>query len=313
MTAALELRNLCKDFSIRTGGRIIPQYANISAVKNVNLIIPQNKIVALVGESGSGKTTTGMLALRLLDATSGQILLNGTDISALDHKALKPFRRTMQVVFQDSYSALNPMMTLAQIVAEPLHIHDLGSSSEQKQEALDWLERVGLHRSYGQRYPHELSGGQRQRVAIARALILKPSVLVADEPTSALDVSVKAQIINLLLDLQREMGLAILFISHDLSVVRSLADKVVVMFNGGVVEQAPTEAIFSDARHPYTRSLLDAIPVRNPRDRRIRKFLSREDIAATIPRLKNKNLEQSEIPQLVNIGKDHLVEAIITA
>lgn len=313
MTAALELRNLCKDFSIRTGGRIIPQYANISAVKNVNLIIPQNKIVALVGESGSGKTTTGMLALRLLDATSGQILLNGTDISALDQKALKPFRRTMQVVFQDSYSALNPMMTLAQIVAEPLHIHDLGSSSEQKQEALDWLERVGLHRSYGQRYPHELSGGQRQRVAIARALILKPSVLVADEPTSALDVSVKAQIINLLLDLQREMGLAILFISHDLSVVRSLADKVVVMFNGGVVEQAPTEAIFSDARHPYTRSLLDAIPVRNPRDRRIRKFLSREDIAATIPRLKNKNLEQSEIPQLVNIGKDHLVEAIITA
>lgn len=313
MTAALELRNLCKDFSIRTGGRIIPQYANISAVKNVNLIIPQNKIVALVGESGSGKTTTGMLALRLLDATSGQILLNGTDISALDQKALKPFRRTMQVVFQDSYSALNPMMTLAQIVAEPLHIHDLGSSSEQKQEALDWLERVGLHRSYGQRYPHELSGGQRQRVAIARALILKPSVLVADEPTSALDVSVKAQIINLLLDLQRDMGLAILFISHDLSVVRSLADKVVVMFNGGVVEQAPTEAIFSDARHPYTRSLLDAIPVRNPRDRRIRKFLSREDIAATIPRLKNKNLEQSEIPQLVNIGKDHLVEAIITA
>ena len=298
MTAALELRNLCKDFSIRTGGRIIPQYANISAVKNVNLIIPQNKIVALVGESGSGKTTTGMLALRLLDATSGQILLNGTDISALDQKALKPFRRTMQVVFQDSYSALNPMMTLAQIVAEPLHIHDLGSSSEQKQEALDWLERVGLHRSYGQRYPHELSGGQRQRVAIARALILKPSVLVADEPTSALDVSVKAQIINLLLDLQRDMGLAILFISHDLSVVRSLADKVVVMFNGGVVEQAPTEAIFSDARHPYTRSLLDAIPVRNPRDRRIRKFLSREDIAATIPRLKNKNLEQSEIPQL---------------
>ena len=313
MTAALELRNLCKVFSIRTGGRIIPQYANISAVKNVNLIIPQNKIVALVGESGSGKTTTGMLALRLLDATSGQILLNGTDISALDQKALKPFRRTMQVVFQDSYSALNPMMTLAQIVAEPLHIHDLGSSSEQKQEALDWLERVGLHRSYGQRYPHELSGGQRQRVAIARALILKPSVLVADEPTSALDVSVKAQIINLLLDLQRDMGLAILFISHDLSVVRSLADKVVVMFNGGVVEQAPTEAIFSDARHPYTRSLLDAIPVRNPRDRRIRKFLSREDIAATIPRLKNKNLEQSEIPQLVNIGKDHLVEAIITA
>ena len=311
MTAALELRNLCKNFVIRTGGRIIPQYANISAVKNVNLIVPQNKIVALVGESSSGKTTTGLLALRLLDATSGQILLHGTDISAHDHKALKPIRRTMQVVFQDSYSALNPMMTLAQIVAEPLYIHGIGSADEQRQSALDWLERVGLHRSYGQRYPHELSGGQRQRVAIARALILKPSVLVADEPTSALDVSVKAQIINLLLDLQRDMGLAILFISHDLSVVRSLADSVVVMFNGRVVEQAPTEAIFSDARHPYTRSLLDAIPVRNPRDRRIRKFLSREDIAAAIPRLSQKTSVHSEIPQLVNIGKDHLVEAFV--
>ena len=313
MTAALELRNLCKDFSIRTGGRIIPKYANVAAVKNVNLVIPQNQIVALVGESGSGKTTTGMLALRLLDATSGAIILNGTDISKLDHKELKPFRRTMQVIFQDSYSALNPMMTLAQIVAEPLHIHSIGSADEQKQSALDWLERVGLHRSYGQRYPHELSGGQRQRVAIARALILKPSVLVADEPTSALDVSVKAQIINLLLDLQRDMGLAILFISHDLSVVRSLADSVVVMFNGRVAEQAPTETIFSDARHPYTRALLDAIPVRNPRDRRTRKFLTREEIATSISRLSDKNSEASDIPQLVNIGKDHLVEAIVTA
>ena len=313
MTAALELRNLCKDFSIRAGGRIIPQYTNFSAVKNVSLIVPRNKIVALVGESGSGKTTTGMLALRLLNATSGQIILNGTDISALDHKALKPIRRTMQVVFQDSYSALNPMMTLAQIVSEPLAIHAIGSADEQGQSALNWLERVGLHRSYGQRYPHELSGGQRQRVAIARALILKPSVLVADEPTSALDVSVKAQIINLLLDLQRDMGLAILFISHDLSVVRSLADSVVVMFNGRVVEQAPTEVIFSDARHPYTSSLLDAIPVRNPRERRMRKFLSREEIAAAIPRFSQRASSYSEIPQLVNIGKDHLVEAVVAA
>ena len=317
MTPALELRSLSKDFAIRTGGTLVPKYETISAVKNVDLVLPANKIVAVVGESGSGKTTTGMLALRLMEPTSGQILLNGTDVTRLDHRALKPFRRTMQVVFQDSYSALNPMMTLAQIVAEPLFIHAIGSASEQRASALDWLERVGLHRNFGQRYPHELSGGQRQRVAIARALILKPTVLIADEPTSALDVSVKAQIINLLLDLQRDMGLAIMFISHDLSVVRSLADSVTVMFNGRVVEQAETETIFQNALHPYTRSLLDAIPVRHPRQRRPRTFLSREDIASAIPRFAQGDLssrvEVSALPQLVHLNAAHRVEAIVSA
>jgi oligopeptide/dipeptide ABC transporter ATP-binding protein len=314
---ALELRKLSKDFTIRTGGTFLPRHETIAAVKAVDLVLPQNKIVAVVGESGSGKTTTGMLALRLIEPTSGQILLNGTDITRLPPLALKPFRRVMQVVFQDSYSALNPMMTLAQIVAEPLHIHGVGSASEQRVEALEWLQRVGLHRSFGQRYPHELSGGQRQRVAIARALILKPKVLIADEPTSALDVSIKAQIINLLLDLQRDMGLAILFISHDLSVVRSLADSVTVMFNGRVVEQAETETIFANAQHPYTRTLLDAIPARNPRDRRVRKFVSREELAAAIPRLSLRDLHQSvdlsETPQLVRIGETHQLEAIVAS
>lgn len=317
MTPALELRQICKDYAIRVGGHFVPKYETLAAVKNVDLILPRNKIIAVVGESGSGKTTTGMMALRLIEPTSGQILLHGTDITKLDHKALKPFRRSMQVIFQDSYSALNPMMTLAQIVAEPLHIHGLGAASEQRTSALEWLERVGLQRSYGQRYPHELSGGQRQRVAIARALILNPTVLIADEPTSALDVSVKAQIINLLLDLQRDMGLAIMFISHDLSVVRSLADSVTVMFNGRVVEQAETETIFANARHPYTRSLLDAIPVRNPRQRRIRKFLSHENIAAAIPLISQSELstpiEASTTPQLVCITKLHRVEAIVSA
>jgi ABC-type oligopeptide transport system ATPase subunit len=317
MTPALELRQICKDYAIRVGGHIVPKYETVSAVKGVDLVLPQNKILAVVGESGSGKTTTGMLALRLIEPTSGQILLHGTDITQLNYKALKPFRRSMQVIFQDSYSALNPMMTLVQIVAEPLHIHDIGTASEQRVSALEWLERVGLQRNYGQRYPHELSGGQRQRVAIARALILKPTVLIADEPTSALDVSVKAQIINLLLDLQRDMGLAIMFISHDLSVVRSLADSVTVMFNGRVVEQAETETIFANARHPYTRSLLDAIPVRNPRQRRIRKFLSREDLAAAIPQISRDELsnsvEASNLPQLVSITKLHRVEAIVSA
>jgi ABC-type oligopeptide transport system ATPase subunit len=316
MSPALELRKISKDFAIRTGGTFVPKFETISAVQNVNLILPANKIVAVVGESGSGKTTTGMLALRLLEPTSGQILLHGTDVTKLDRAALKPFRRNMQVVFQDSYSALNPMMTLAQTVAEPLLIHGIGSANEQRASALEWLERVGLHRNYGQRYPHELSGGQRQRVAIARALILKPTVLIADEPTSALDVSVKAQIINLLLDLQRDMGLAIMFISHDLSVVRSLADSVTVMFNGRVVEQADTETIFANARHPYTRSLLDAIPVRNPRDRRARTFPSRDEIASAIPVVSQRDItitiEPSPHPQLVHLNQTHRVEAIVT-
>jgi ABC-type oligopeptide transport system ATPase subunit len=313
---ALELRKLCKTFAqpVRNGWRT--SHVDHYAVKDVSLTLPRNAILGLVGESGSGKTTTGMMAMRLVEPSSGQILVDGTDITTMDHAALKPIRRKMQVVFQDSYSALDPMMTLGQIVAEPLHIHGVGTASEQTDQALAWLQRVGLDRSYGNRYPHELSGGQRQRVAIARALILRPTVLVADEPTSALDVSVKAQIINLLLDLQAEMGLSILFISHDLSVVRSLTDKVAVMFNGRVVEHAPTEAIFTDARHPYTRSLLDAIPVLNPRLRRTRTFLSRAELAASSPRMTQADLTApvaaNPNPQLVSVAQDHLVEAIVT-
>ena len=309
--AALELRGLGKTFYLRHGASMFARTTAHHAVRNVNLTLPRNKILGLVGESGSGKTTTGMMAMRLVEPSAGQILVDGADITTLGHAALKPYRRKMQVVFQDSYSALDPMMTLAQIVAEPLHIHAVGSAADQTEQALALLERVGLHRSYGQRYPHELSGGQRQRVAIARALILKPGVLVADEPTSALDVSVKAQIINLLLDLQQEMGLSILFISHDLSVVRSLTDTVAVMFNGRIVEQAATEVIFTDARHPYTRSLLDAIPVLNPRLRRPRSFLSGAEIEAGTPRLHANGVAPSAVPALISVGPDHLVEAIL--
>ncbi len=314
MQTALELRNLSKTYHIRAGGGLFPAVNTLHAVRGVSLILPRNKILGLVGESGSGKSTTGLMALRLLEPTGGQILVGGADITGLDHKALKPFRRKMQVVFQDSYSALDPMMTLAQIVAEPLHIHGLGSAREQTDQALDWLVRVGLDRSYGSRYPHELSGGQRQRVAIARALILRPDVLVADEPTSALDVSVKAQIINLLQDLQAEMGLSILFISHDLSVVRSLTDSVAVMLAGRIVEQAPTEAIFADPQHIYTRSLLDAIPALNPKDRQRRSFISPAQIEAGTPRYSAAALgiPPSDVPGLVQVSPDHLVEAVVT-
>lgn len=310
MTPALELRNLCKTYQLRQSGGLFARHSEHPAVRDVSLILPTNQILGLVGESGSGKTTTGMMAMRLVEPSSGQILVGGHDITALGHAALKPFRRQMQVVFQDSYSALDPMMTLAQIVAEPLHIHGLGTAAEQAEQALDMLVKTGLDRSYGSRYPHELSGGQRQRVAIARALILRPAVLVADEPTSALDVSVKAQIINLLLDLQAEMGLSILFISHDLSVVRSLTDKVAVMFQGRIVEEAATETIFTDARHPYTRSLLEAIPVLNPRERRARRFLSRAEIEAATPRLSGYGVSTGK-PELVQIAPDHRLEAIL--
>ncbi len=316
MTAALELRGMNKSFKLKTRGGFFPAYAEHKAVRDVNLTLPRNSILGLVGESGSGKTTTGMMAMRLVQPTSGQIFVDGADITQLGHAELKPYRRKMQVVFQDSYSALDPMMTLTRIVAEPLHIHGIGSTSGQTKAALAMLERVGLDRSYGSRYPHELSGGQRQRVAIARALILEPNVLVADEPTSALDVSVKAQIINLLLDLQNERGLSILFISHDLSVVRALTDRVAVMCDGRIVEHAATESIFASPRHPYTQALLDAIPVRNPRHRRIRNFQTREQIESAIPKLPATELAMPAQPkaeaQLVAIAPSHFVEAVVT-
>ncbi|WP_052715615.1 ABC transporter ATP-binding protein [Devosia chinhatensis] len=311
---ALELKGLAKSYRIKRRKGLFTEYGDFHAVHEVNIALPKNRIVAIVGESGSGKTTTGMMAMRLTDASRGQILVEGIDISGMTSEALKPWRKRMQIVFQDSYSALDPMMTLTEIIAEPLHIHGIGTAREQTAKALEWLVRVGLDRSFASRYPHELSGGQRQRVAIARALILGPSILVADEPTSALDVTVKAQIIGLLKQLQAEMGLSILFISHDLSTVKSLTDSVVVMYRGRIVEEAPTERIFSNAQHPYTRALLDAVPATNPRDKRARSFLTADEIAAQTPRftvIQTGAAPRAE-PQLVSIAPDHRVEAFVT-
>ncbi len=309
--AALELRRLGKTFVLGRGRA----RQEVQAVRDVDLVLPSGGILGLVGESGSGKTTTAMLALRLTDPTSGQILLEGADITHLPPAALRAHRRRMQVIFQDSYSALDPMFTLARSVAEPLMIHGIGTARERHEAAEGWLERVGL-RGYGARYPHELSGGQRQRVAIARALILRPSVLIADEPTSALDVSVKAQIINLLMDLQQEMNLSILFVSHDLSVVRSLTDRLAVMWHGRIVEEAPTEAIFAAARHPYTQALLDAIPAHHPRQRRQRSFQSRTQIEEAVPRIPAADLAlpavPGPLPQLATLSSGHRAEVIVT-
>jgi len=317
LTPALELRHLTKAFNLGVGmesffGR--PPQKHI-AVDRVSLRVEPRSVLGLVGESGSGKTTCGLMAMRLLEATEGQILVNGSDITNLGHVELKPIRQKMQIVFQDSYASLDPMMTLSKIIVEPFVIHNMLTRQERVETVGDLLEKVGLDRSYANRYPHELSGGQRQRVSIARALALKPDILVADEPTSALDVSVKAQVINLLHDLQQEMGLSILFISHELNVIRSLADEVVVMYRGRIVEQAPTESIFQDARHPYTKSLLRAIPSLNPRERSRRTFMTPDQIAADIPLLLRDDISliSDEVPgaQLVKISENHFVEATI--
>ena len=312
---AIAIRSLSKTYTLKRRSGWRQEYVSHRAVADVSLTLPKGSIVGLVGESGSGKSTTGLLAMRLIDPTGGRILIGDMDIASLGASDLKQARRQMQIVFQDSYSALDPMMTLAQIIAEPLHIHGMHSRAEQIRQALDWLEKVGLDRSFGGRYPHELSGGQRQRVAIARALILRPSILIADEPTSALDVSVKAQIIDLLRRLQHEMGLSILFISHDLSVVRSLTQSVAVMYKGRIVEQGPTEALFSNPAHPYTRALLDAIPVTHPRLRRHRTFLKPEDIEAGIPRqeiaARGGATASDWERKLVAIGPGHQVETYV--
>ncbi len=232
-----------------------------AAVRGVSLSIGRGETLALVGESGSGKTTTGRAILRLVRAEAGRIVFDGVDVLAAAPRTLRRLRERVQIVFQDPYSSLNPRITVADTVAEVLTVHRIGATdAERRERVASLLKDVGLGPEHGKRYPHELSGGQRQRVGIARALAVDPELLVLDEPVSALDVSVQAQIINLLENLQEEHGLAYLFVAHDLSVVHHTADRVAVMYLGQIVEQGPVEAIFDDPQHPYTRALLASIP-----------------------------------------------------
>jgi oligopeptide/dipeptide ABC transporter ATP-binding protein len=261
MTAPLvEVRDLVKHYAGERGwfglGRPRPP---VRAVDGVSFSIASGKTLGLVGESGSGKTTVGRTILRLQEPTAGRVLFEGNDVFALDAARLRALRRRMQIVFQDPYSSLNPRMTVAQTLQEPLDIHGLAG------QVSDLLAEVGLDAAFAGRYPHELSGGQRQRVGIARALSVEPQFLVCDEPVSALDVSVQAQVLNLLADLQARRRLTYLFIAHDLAVVRHIADDVAVMYLGRIVERAPAAAIYAMPRHPYTRSLLSAVPEPNPR------------------------------------------------
>ena len=315
MKKALELKNVSKIYSETKNitNFLSKNDDKFVAVDNVSFSLETNKVLGLVGESGSGKSTCALIAMKLLEATEGDILINNNNITNLNLQELKKYRKEMQIVFQDSYASLDPMMTISKIIIEPFIIHNMYSKNERNEIALDLLEKVGLNKTYSNRYPHELSGGERQRVSIARALALKPDILVADEPTSALDVCVKAQVINLLQDLQDEMGLSILFISHELNVLRSLADKITVMYRGRVVEEAPTEEIFSNPIHPYTKSLLEAIPKLDPSLRTRRTFINDSFIQSNIPKfnLTDVNLVSKNNSKIsfVEIENNHFVEA----
>lgn len=272
MSTLLTVSHLIKHFPA-AGGKFV------RAVDDVSFDIAAGETVALVGESGCGKSTTGRLILRLIEPTGGEIQFEGSDVLRLKREALQAYRRQVQIIFQDPFNSLNPRMTVQQIIAEPLLVHHMGSREPIPSRVVELLELVGLSAAHLHRYPHEFSGGQRQRIGIARALALSPKLIICDEPVSSLDVSVQAQIINLLSDLQQKLGVAYLFISHNLAVVRHLAHRVAVMYLGRIVEIGKTEEVFSVPRHPYTQALLSAVPVSDPTRARSRIAIEGEPVS----------------------------------
>jgi oligopeptide transport system ATP-binding protein len=310
----LEVEGLVKRFDAGRGRQV-------HAVEGVSLHIEPGEVVGLVGESGSGKSTVGNCILRLLDPTEGTIKLTGTDITELGRRKLRPLRREMNMVFQDPYSSLNPRMSNGAAVAEPLKLHGLAQGDELEARVAELFDQVGLDPEMRNRYPHELSGGQRQRIGLARALSVKPSLLIADEPVSALDVSVQASILNLLADLQEELGFACLFITHDLSIVEYFCDRVLVMYLGRIVESGTREQIFTSPQHPYTQALLSAAMVPDPvlQRKRSRVVLDGDQPSPIDPPsgcafrtrcpLEDQSRPQSELetPGLVDVGDGHMV------
>ncbi len=270
MTALLDVRGLSKFFPIR-GGVLRRVVAQLKAVDGVDLVLERGRTLGLVGESGCGKSTLGRAVLRLTEPTAGEVMLDGTPVTGISHRALTRRRREMQIIFQDPYASLNPRRTILQTLLEPLNLHRVGTPQTRRARVEELLDLVGMSRTALSRYPHEFSGGQRQRIGIARALALDPKLVVADEAVSALDVSVQAQVLNLLADLQQRLGLSFLFISHDLAVVQHVSHDVAVMYLGRIVEMGPADRVYADPKHPYTQALLSAAPVPDPqrRSRRI--------------------------------------------
>ncbi|MGK5089589.1 dipeptide ABC transporter ATP-binding protein, partial [Bdellovibrionota bacterium FG-2] len=277
----LSVRNLVKRFPIK-GGILSREVASVKAVSDVSFEIKKGETLGLVGESGCGKSTLGRCILRLIEPSSGQVFFKGQDITKISGSEMRKLRRNMQIIFQDPYASLNPRMTVEDILSEPLEIHKIGANRhERMQRIVKLLDLCGLRREAISRYPHEFSGGQRQRICIARALAVDPEFIVCDEPVSALDVSIQAQIVNLMQDLQKELGLTYLFIAHDLKVVEHISTRVAVMYLGKISELATSEALYADPKHPYTRALLSAIPIPDPTYKKERIIL-RGDVPSPI-------------------------------
>jgi oligopeptide transport system ATP-binding protein len=314
-TPLLEVKHLKKHFPIK-GGVFSKTVGYVYAVDDVNFTIEKGETLGLVGESGCGKSTTGRTVLRLIEPTDGVICFEGQDITHLDKSAMRALRREMQIIFQDPYASLNPRMTVGSIIGEPLEIHKIAKGSEKEERVASLLQKVGLRAEDMRKYPHEFSGGQRQRIGIARALALNPKLIVCDEPVSALDVSIQAQVINLLEDLQAEFGLSYLFIAHNLNVVEHISNRVAVMYLGQIVELASDEELYKNPQHPYTEALLSAVPIPDPTVKKKRIILE-GDVPSPInpPKgchfhtrcmYKDKICEEVE-PEFKDIGGGHWV------
>jgi len=313
--ALLEAVHIVKYFPIK-GGVFLKEIAAVKAVDGVSLTIKEGETVGLVGESGCGKTTFGRTILRLEEPTSGEIYFEGQSILDYDKKKMQTLRKKMQIIFQDPFSSLNPRKTVAHIIGEPLLVHGMHSRTKREERVLELLTVVGLRKEHMRRYPHQFSGGQRQRIGVARALALNPRLIVCDEAVSALDVSIQAQVINLLKDLQDDFGLTYLFISHDLSVVEHVSDRVAVMYLGKIVEFAPSQTLYQKPLHPYTQALLSAVPIPDPALKRSARIILKGDVPSPIdppsgcrfhPRcLYAKEICSRSEPELIEIDQRHL-------
>jgi len=320
MSALLEVKGLKKYFPISSGGVFGKTVGYVKAVDDVSFTIQEGETLGIVGESGCGKSTTGRSIIRLIEPTAGEVYFQGANLSQLKGRELRKIRQDLQIVFQDPYASLNPRMTVGKTLEEPLTIHGV-APAERRQRVIDILQIVGLTEYHTSAYPHEFSGGQRQRIGIARALITKPKLVIADEPVSALDVSIQSQILNLMKDLQEQFKLTYMFISHDLSVVRHVSDRVAVMYLGRIVEIALTPKLYAQPRHPYTQALLSAVPNLNPRVKPDRIVLTGDIPSPANPPSgclfhtrcpKCKDICQTKRPELLEISQGHWVSCHLT-